>query len=754
MLEKEQVLLLDKLYDYSSDDSTIIVGIKENINVIESQIKDITDSKENEENVKKSLEDKLSVFLEQAALFKDSFSDFDNSSFSSLSEIGINLSISDLMTKLVERQSGYEEDLNSKIDYSNNVIEERKQKLIELDECLENKNEELNLAFELKDKLKDLIDEILVNGNVDSYTRNFIKNLLGKFNSFSEEEILSLEYLILFPEKGLKIYEEKYKGKEYQFEEDIKKEEESVDTTEDIENIEESKEVEEETTEDVENVEESEEVPKDVPLRNDTSDLEEDSQEESSKVVLVSEDNEEDNNTDDFEVKSQKIMDFSLFDDDNQEEFDEIDLSLGNEENNLDELIGNQEEDVSEEKSDIEEEQTALEMDEDESFINELSNLGLEYEKFGIDTIFLKEIFNDFSLMSSNINNLRELNVDESCLYYINGNYSYLMDNDLSKKIYFLKEHDVSSEAIAKQINKKCLTISYNEMIKRYEIIFKKIIINDDNLEYLNKDVINYENNLNLLANYGNDLDVKEQRNFEYLLMTCKNMEDDLNILSKCKYNLLKKNGKYALKTFFKDYFELLEDIDLLIENNYETFVVNNPEILEVNGEDFIKKANCLKENDEVLLNQDGSINDLLIDDVKFMDRYGSSTLERIVSFKEVNSYLPLLSSNKAYVIGLINVLDKFYYSEKNIIVNDNKIEVFNILKNKAINNLNMSLSNNTYCLGDFYISKNRFERNLSIIVNNFENIKDEEIILISLLYNSRFEQEKLQSIARLCLEV
>ena len=722
MLEKEQVLLLDKLYDYSSDDSTIIVSIKESINVIENQIKDITDSKENEENVKKGLEDKLSIFLEQAALFKDSFSNFDNSSFSSLSEIGIDLSISDLMNKLVERQSEYEEDLNSKIDYSENVIEERKQKLIELDEYLANKNKELDSASDLKDRLKDLIDEILVNGNVDSYTRNFIKNLLGKFNSFSDEEILSLEYLILFPEKGLKVYEEKYKGKENQFEEDLKKEADFVDDEEDISLVNNSSDLEEVN---------------DEILKEDSS---EDFSKISDSVRLLSEETEEGKNIDGFEVKNQKIMDFSLFDDENQEEADEIDMPLENE-------------DVSEERSD-KEEQTALEMNEDESFLKELSSLGLEYEKFGIDTLFLKQIFNDFSLISNNVDALRKLNVDDSCLYYINGNYSYLTDNDLSKKIYFLREHNVSSEAIARQINKKCLTMNYDEMLKRFEIIFKKISISDDNLEYLNKDVINYDNNLNLLANYGNDLDVKEQRNFEYLLMTCKNMKDNLKFLSKCNYNILKKNGKYALKLFFKDYFELLEDIDLLIENNYEAFIVNSPEILEVNGEDFVKKANCLKENDEVLLNKDGSINDLLIDDIKFMSKYGSSTLERIVSFKEVNSYLPLLSSNKAYVIGLINVLDKFYYSEKDVIVNDNKIEIFNMLKNKAIDSLKMSLSNNTYCLGDYYISKNRFERNLSIIVNNFENIKAEEIILISLLYNSRFEQEKLQNIAKLCLEV
>ena len=75
-------------------------------------------------------------------------------------------------------------------------------------------------------------------GNIDSYNRAFIKGKLEKLNYFSDDEICTLEMLILFPEQGLSEFDKQYKEGKV---DSISVEEPKINVIEEKETVEETK---------------------------------------------------------------------------------------------------------------------------------------------------------------------------------------------------------------------------------------------------------------------------------------------------------------------------------------------------------------------------------------------------------------------------------------------------------------------------------------------------------------------------------
>ena len=82
--------------------------------------------------------------------------------------------------------------------------------------------QKLKEAEEAKEKLNDLIDDILRNDN-DAYPRKYVKEVLEGLCFFKEEEIAMLEFLILFKEEGLVEYDDGYELRGNKYEQGMEK---------------------------------------------------------------------------------------------------------------------------------------------------------------------------------------------------------------------------------------------------------------------------------------------------------------------------------------------------------------------------------------------------------------------------------------------------------------------------------------------------------------------------------------------------
>lgn len=230
-LTQEKIEVLDKLYNIKGDDSVVTTAIKAKIDKKEADIETTTTEKNHVIEQQTELEKELQLFIEQTDKFLATFSLYDNTSFSSFQSIGIDLAIGDALATLRQKAPGHEDNLEDRIKGLKDQVEELEEKIASIEEKKEEFIKTLNAAEEAKEKINDLIDDIIRNNN-DAYPRKYVKEVLENLCFFSPEEISMLEFLILFKEEGLMEYDETYETRGNKFEAGLNPQEEVMLTGE------------------------------------------------------------------------------------------------------------------------------------------------------------------------------------------------------------------------------------------------------------------------------------------------------------------------------------------------------------------------------------------------------------------------------------------------------------------------------------------------------------------------------------------
>ena len=224
-LTQEKIDVLDKLYNIKGEKSVVTNAIKAKIEKKEADIETTTTERNHIIEQQTELEKELQLFIEQTDKFLATFSSFDNTSFSSFQSIGIELALGDTLATLRQKAPGHEDNLEDRIKSLKEQVEELSEKIASIEEKKNEFMETLNTAEEAKEKLNDLLEDILKNNN-DSYPRKYVKDVLESLCFFSAEEISMLEFLILFREEGLIEYDEGYETRGNKFEETLDTQEE------------------------------------------------------------------------------------------------------------------------------------------------------------------------------------------------------------------------------------------------------------------------------------------------------------------------------------------------------------------------------------------------------------------------------------------------------------------------------------------------------------------------------------------------
>ena len=211
-ITQERVEKLDTLYDVLGENSPVIARIKGDVESINTSKKDAESKKAEHENQKTRLQTELENFTFEAAAFQDKFSGLDNSSYTSLKAIGIDIKFGDVHRQLSEAAPKYKEQLESQIREEGEIIELTSDEVAKYASLLDDEKAKLVEKETVIAQINNVIEDILVRKN-DSYSPKHVKELLDKLGVFPEEDIIILGSLILFPESGLQEYVAEYRDR-------------------------------------------------------------------------------------------------------------------------------------------------------------------------------------------------------------------------------------------------------------------------------------------------------------------------------------------------------------------------------------------------------------------------------------------------------------------------------------------------------------------------------------------------------------
>lgn len=780
-LSQDKKNLLNKLYNLKGEDNIIIKKISENIENTMNLIKETTDQRIDNESKKIDCEGKLSMFESQKETFSSVFNGLDNDTFDALRGIGINIEIGTMLDTIEKKSPNYIKQLNEKIDDYASKIEANNQKIDELSENLNSLRTEKSHNEDSRDKLNKLLDQSLSPDETEreSLTTSHVKKVLSLFEIFNTSDINSLTKLIIFPDEGLYEYIDILDGKEPVLDNEEENPEPTINLDEEIPNeVAES----EEDDSDVANegsASSTNEI--EVELEETTDETEDKKEDKEDIYIPIVEEDTKDKTLDiyqDIADKEELDNSLNLFDDLEKtsmmsnlnlpsDETDELsDDNQHNEDEKTEEAsefekeveISNDDSGKIEQDSETQEiKLNNEELDRIETFIEEQ---GLSVDMFSdinnepSSTILKSFAGSDLDTVKENYEILRSLNASEQAIYKFTDNYSYLIDADFNKKITLLRIKNVSEHKIKDLLEENNAGLRVN--IKTFEDRIKALedfnTITDENIGGIADDVIKFKDNYNEFVKNGFELEEKEVRNFEKVILESTNIHENMVILKNYLISIIRKNGKYALSVFWKKPYELLTDIDDLIEADLEELIISHPEILAEKNTEVLKRVKYCEDNVIPLLesNNDTSFCDYIYSYLKFAEKFEDAELPTLIEHDAINNIL-----KKQLNEDLVTILDNYYENTRvydEITLDDQDKTKFDKLKNQILDELNAdSPSKYTYKLGNTFISKNKYERNLSILINSLSKVSsdvdDKKIILVAALYNSRHNAKSINNL-------
>lgn len=753
--------LLDRLFNLKGEDNIIIKQIQENIEDTERTIDETVREKTENEVHRNELDGKLTVFATQTESFKNAFEGIDDATFASLRDIGIEFEISKMLETIAQKAPDYIESLKEQIATFGERINANESTIGELKDKLAKAKEEKAKAEEDRLKLISLLEQSLSSSEVERevLTVNFVKKVLSLFDLFDAAEIKELTKLIMFPDDGLFEYAATYEQRLANGEIDLTGEETPVEEPEVVEEV---------PTVEVAEASEKEQIVTTEPV--------EASQEVEVAAGIV-ENTEKADQLYREEVPVESPADFA--DIAGAEEVPK-DLSILNGASGDDEEAAAEEadEEQPEEEQEKQEETKILPVIEpvEESIEEFLEKINLSIEKFKEENdtpvseimAYLKEV--DRNLIETNYELLRSLNLDDETVYKYRNNMLYIADKDLSKKVTLLRTKGINDKTITQCLRnpKGCFRLTYEQFQDRITAIESVYGgLTEDNAYLLAYDIQNYETNVSTLVGAGYELSPEESRNFSYLLTASHMVKEDMEILKNYLISITRKNGKYAIDIFWKKPYELLTDIDDLIEYDLESLIATNPEVLAKKVDMLMARIKYCEENG-IAISEDSSgltYYDYVIDANKFTEKFGQVTLPTIENRDEVNQHLPEIissPSNASKVVHLFEILNDYYRNTTMY----GKIELDGEVREKyeaMLQGFNDTLNaevvgKNTYLINGIHVSKNKCERHLAVILSALAESQESpeeierEILLTAALYNIRQEEETLQRVVSECL--
>ncbi len=663
-------------------------------------------------------------------------------------------------TVMEEKKSGtLRKSIDNKLKEEALIIENLSQEQSDLELKIAESEENISDYEHTRLGVESLVTDVL-NGN-NSYNRDYVENILSKISSyypslgFTKDEIITTGIMILFPEQGLTDFEEKYKDGKVDIKikvEEPKKEEPPVEETpaEDIF---------------IQNITNTKPVPVEV-VEEDKPIIIEEEQDAGifgETKVPVEEPKEEINPEDSIPIVVDEEETPVEEEVEEEPQVNEDVESFYKNETPADSVIP-----VIEVPTEEAEETPAEEPVEtnDEELENKLLDININLDKFEDREAAIHLLKNaDLNLIRRNYEELDIIGADETAIYLITDDgYMHLTDPELSQKINFLRSKLLKDESIKKLLNGKLfadvLLEGLKERTEKIESTGKKL--GEDNFTLLKYDPSKLEDSISILANLDMEPDEKEELYYAPVLAkNNKYVASDTEILKDYGISIYRRNGKHEFGIYWKSPLELLNSIDDIIEIGEEDLLDSAPEALAVNSDSVMAKVKyCRDNNIEYYDESDGKAYQGFIYKIgTFAAEFGNPKLDDIIHREETNRMIKENGTHSSNIEMLVESL-KVYYNNlreyKAITLEDNEIEVFDKVKNTLEDEYKAELiDRNTYQFCDEYFSRNKFERNANYLIrellkgNQDANNMINEIIYVSLLFNSRKSEESVKKISK-----
>ena len=786
-LKQEELILLDKIYNLKdSEKNTIIVDFKDRISNIEKEIASKNEERQQNEFEESDLKAKLEIFTNQSEAFCSTFGELNDETFQSLRDIGVNLEIGTMLETIKEKAPGYCEELTNRIETIQNNIK------ISLEDCqnLETRKKELeeklNEAYNDSANLAGLFEQSLSSDESEreALSTKYVKGVISKFNIFAEDEIVTLAKLLMFPDDGLYEYDKDYADRvKNNFPVNFDKEDEFVEATEEKNEYKPINHNEYDNKPVIDPKEPTQILPvidtddyakinKETEEQKESSTISSDKVAEAYEYTTKSEEKNSDEDLfvkpDNEDTKSDDLFSFlNIIDKKENKEEDNKEESEKEEDYNSEKKYSDSEKSVIDEiNKEINAEEEKVEaIETDEEFLN---RVGLDIKKLEENnTLSISELTSKIKLVNpkvieENYELLRSLNIDDNISYKCHDDYLLIIDEELNKKITLLRAKGISEYKIKEIIEKTDIFVNpysvIDDRISAMDGIGEKV--NDDNIETIQKNIVRYAQNLELLNNSGYELDDKEKFNNIPLLLDSKYIAEDSEILKNYYISILRKNGKYALNVFWRTPRDLMFGIDDIIEEGLEDIFTTNPEILSFETDPLLGRIRFLKDRGESIYDDEGQniYKKALVDFKEFQDIYQTDVSSYIPKSRDkVNHTLSELIGDEEFVGDLISTLDEYYGKTttfKDLELSKEAISAKNDLLNEIEEKLQAVITGqHTYKISDISISKNKVDRNLSLLVDMLISHnqpivgKEKEILLVSVLYNLRHSEDTLKRI-------
>ena len=704
-LTQKTILLLDKLYNLKGEDNIILQEINSKIEGINDTISATDQRRISLEGDKEANENDLLVFTTQQEAFLTAFSDINNDTFGALRNIGVNVDIGTMVSAVSDKAPAYISGLQDKISSIQAEIDNDEAHKTQLLAELEELNKAKAKAESDRSALMSLMEQSLSTDQVerDSLYPKYVKDILNRFDFFDSEEINTLTKLILFPEDGLMDYNREYPER--------------------LANgkVGEAEFITPEETREVPTIPAEEPVVVETP----TTPIEESHEQESVKV---------------YEKRS------------DEEATSIIDLTSLN----VDPVV------VEEDKKE----------DTIEAY---LESLGMDMNRFqeendkenNIEKLMNELSVTDRGLIANNYELLKSVNAEVAAYRYRRG-HSYLADKELSQKMTVLRAKNISEKSLKVLLEQA--NSGLRESLETVELRLKAAEdlgtpVTDEHLDILGKDIVRLARNLALLSEAEISIDDKERRNFEYILTESEYIPGDLEILKNYLINITRSNDKYALNVFAKDPYDLLTDIDNIIENNLEEVLTTNPEVLAGRNGAFVDRVKYYESIGKPITDTTGrgTYAPYVLSPLEAMKENGGKLfVPASPTEDEVNPLIPEIIGNENTVSSIVDILNEYYRGRtefKDIDLSDTATEGFARLMEMFEQRFHAEqIGKYTYKVAEGFISKPKLERHLKVIVKkleqNGESIDgiENEILLTSMLYNLRQNEPTIRKMVETCL--
>lgn len=758
-LTNKTIRLLDRLFNLQGEGNVILADINKRIEETNSSIEETSANQRDNELKKLDCEGKLSVFKNQKEVFESAFEGLDDETFAALRDIDVNIEIGTMLTQIAEKSPAYIDSLNSQVESYQLEIERNIASKEELETILSELKSDKTKSEEDRDKLVSLLEQSLSTDDLEreSLTTSYVKKILSLFGVFSDEEVKELAKLIIFPDEGLYEYRESYEERRANGLIDLEAEEPDFENNFETDGLEAE-------------IIPQEEVAASEAVKDTSVILESTRRAEEMYQVPVIPTEEDLDKTTYFDLDRLNGVRGELAEiaDIVPEEViphDETDLGVQELPNDEESFTSDEEK-----QQDLTSQATINKQSEEETIEEYLTSIGLNVELFKdlndtpIETIIAELSSVSHKTIEDNYELLRSINVDTSVPYKYRKGHMYLTDLDLSKKVTLLRAKNISEAKI-----KELLEISGSGFRENLEVIERRVQaieningkLTDDNVGDIAIDMIRYEENYNVLQNNGFELEEKELRNFNAVLLKSPYITADMDILKNYLISIVRKNGKYALSVFWKRPSELVNGIDDLIEAGLEDVISTNPEVLGQNEDAIIRRVKFCESNNHSVY-EEGNICDYIVDFSKFAKTFGTEVELPVLQDREnANNNLGSIIGNGDYVDILTNMLRSYYDKDllEEVDLTEEEKEQVEVLNQQAVTKLFANPTGKyTYKIGNVSISKNKFERHLSIILKALLNSGqspegvEREILLVSALYNVRQDEETLRKMVSECL--